>query len=95
MQKLPIVKDLQGNIITPVDLPPPETVRWTANRKAIVVRAVRAGLMPLQEVLNRYHMTEKELLIWEQGLKDDGEVGLKVTHFQRRRRARKAVPVDK
>ena len=89
MQKLPIVRDLQGIVITPVDLPPPNTVRWTANRKAIVVRAVRGGLVPMQEVLDRYHMTEKEFVIWERGLQDDGDVGLKVTHFQKRRLARK------
>lgn len=89
MQKLPIVRDLQGNVITPVDLPPSDTKRWVANRKAIVVRAVRGGLISLEEALNRYGMKEREFLIWEQGLKDDGQVGLKVTHYQRRRKARK------
>jgi len=88
-KSLPIVRDLQGNVITPVDLPSPATVRWTPNKKAIVVRAVRGGLVPLQEALDRYGMREREFLIWEHGLKDDGVVGLKVTHFQRRRRAKK------
>lgn len=85
---LPVVRDLQGNIIAPYNLPPPNTVHWTANRKAIVVRAVRGNLVPLEEVLDRYHMTEREFLIWEHGLKDDGSTGLKVTHYQKRRRAR-------
>jgi hypothetical protein len=88
--KRPVIKDLQGNVITLPDLPSPDTVRWTANRKATVVRAVRGGLVPLQEMLDRYHMTEKEFLIWEHGLQDDGATGLKVTHFQKRRLARKA-----
>ena len=50
--KRPVIKDLQGNVITLPDLPPPNTVRWTANRKATVVRAVRGGLVPLQEMLD-------------------------------------------
>lgn len=87
-EKLLVVRDLQGNIIAPYDLPPAGTVRWTPNRKAIVVRAVRGGLVSIQEILDRYHMTEREFLIWESGLKDDGITGLKVTHFQRRRRAK-------
>ena len=88
MQKAPVIMDLQGNVIAPYDLPVPSNVHWTPNRKAIIVRAVRGGMFTLEELLNRYHMTEKEFLIWEQGLKDDGERGLKVTHFQRRRRAK-------
>jgi hypothetical protein len=31
------------------DLPPPETRRWVARRKAQVVAAVRAGLLTLEE----------------------------------------------
>lgn len=89
-----IVRDLRGEIIAPYDLPPPDTVRWTPNKKAIVVRWVRAGNMPLQEMLDRYHMTEKEFLIWEDGLKDDGAVGLKTTHYQSRRRAKKEPPPE-
>ena len=89
MQKLPTTRDLRGNVITFMDLPSPETVRWTANKKFIVVRAVRGNLISLEDALKRYHMTEREFLIWEQGLKDDGVTGLMVTRFQRRRRAKK------
>jgi len=89
MQKLPTIRDLRGNVVTPIDLPPPETVRWTPNKKFIVVRAVRGNLISLEDALKRYRMTENEFLIWEQGLKDDGVVGLQSTFFQRRRRAKK------
>lgn len=85
---LPVVRDLQGNIITPHDLPPPDTVRWTPNRKAIVVRAVRGKLMPLQAILDRYSMTEGEFRLWEKGLKNGGATGLHVSFFQNQRRAR-------
>ena len=91
-QPLPTVRDLRGNVITPNDLPSPTTVRWTFNKKAIVVCAVRGGLVTLEHVLDRFHMTEKEFSIWEEGLKNDGSQGLKVTHFQRRRRAKRAGP---
>jgi hypothetical protein len=86
---LPVIRDLQGNVITPVDLPDPATVRWTPNKKCIVVRAVRGGLITIEEVLSRYGMREREFLIWEKGLKEDGISGLKVTHYQRRRKAKK------
>lgn len=89
IRPLPVIYDLKGNVITPVDLPDPATIRWTPHKKAIVVRVVRGGLVTLEEVLDRYGMKEREFLIWEQGLKDDGQVGLKVTHYQRRRKARK------
>ena len=92
---LPIVRDLQGNVITPVDLPSPTTVRWTPNKKCIVVRAVRGGLATLESILDRYNMTEREFLIWEQGLKDDGITGLKVTHYQDRRLAKRWAALTK
>lgn len=84
--RLPTTRDLRGNVITVQDLPPGDTKRWTPNKKAIVVRAVRNGLLPLEAVLERYHMTEKEFLMWEQGLKSSGVDGLKVTHYQSRRK---------
>jgi len=89
MPKLPIIRDLRGDVITPIDLPPPDTIRWTPNKKYIVVCAVRGGLISLEDALKRYHMEEKELSIWEKGFKDDGVTGLKSTHFQRRRQAKK------
>ncbi|MEK7068254.1 MAG: DUF1153 domain-containing protein [Patescibacteria group bacterium] len=82
---LPTVQDLRGNVITPQDLPPPDTIRWTPNKKAIVIRAGRGGLVGLEEVLERYHMTEREFHLWEDGFNDHGEVGLRVTQYQRRR----------
>ncbi|HVX90938.1 MAG TPA: DUF1153 domain-containing protein [Candidatus Paceibacterota bacterium] len=83
-QKLPTARDLNGNVITVADLPKPNTRRWTANRKAIVISAVRNGVITLEQVLARYSMTEREFRIWEQGFKSDGATGLKVTHYQRR-----------
>jgi len=42
-----------GTILTMETLPPPDTRRWVARRKAEVVTAVRAGLMTLKEAIAR------------------------------------------
>jgi hypothetical protein len=36
---------------TPVNLPPPDTKRWVARRKAMIVNAVHSGAMSLEEVI--------------------------------------------
>jgi hypothetical protein len=33
-----------------VDLPPPDTKRWVTRRKAVIVSAVRTGVISLEEV---------------------------------------------
>ena len=43
-----------GKILTLDDLPPPNTQRWVARRKAEVVAAVRAGLLSLEDACRRY-----------------------------------------
>ena len=39
------------------DLPPPNTKRWVARRKAAVVAAVRSGRITMDEALRRYQLT--------------------------------------
>ena len=85
MTKLPTTTDLHGNVITSNDLPPPNTTRWTANKKAIMVRAVVNDLVTLDEVLERYSMTEREFKFWVEGLAKYGKTGLKITYFQKRK----------
>lgn len=85
-EKLPVTRDLQDNVITVHDLPSPDTVRWTINKKAIVVRAVTHRLVSLEVVLARYHMTEGEFNAWKSGLASDGPQGLKSTKRQELRR---------
>jgi hypothetical protein len=74
-----------GTILTRADLPPPETRRWVASRKALVVRAVGAGLLPLKEALERYSLSEEEFAFWQAAVEKHGEKGLKVTAIQRYR----------
>jgi hypothetical protein len=50
------------------DLPPPETRRWVARRKAQVVAAVRAGVLSLEEACQRYTLSAEEFASWEQAM---------------------------
>ena len=38
------------------DLPPLDTKRWVTRRKAMIVNAVRAGEISLEEVCRRYEL---------------------------------------
>jgi uncharacterized protein DUF1153 len=47
------------------ELPPPNTIRWVARRKAAVVVAVRAGKITLEEACSYYQLSKEELLGWQ------------------------------
>ncbi|MER5172627.1 DUF1153 domain-containing protein [Thioclava sp. GXIMD2076] len=72
-----------GTILTRADLPPAETRRWVASRKAIIVNAVSHGLITRNEVLERYDLSDEELDIWTQAVQKHGLAGLKVTAIQK------------
>ena len=63
-------------------LPPADTERWVARRKAQVVAAVQAGLLTLDEALSRYKLTLEEFTGWQRALYRHGLRGLQVTHLQ-------------
>ena len=63
-------------------LPPPDTKRWVARRKAAVVTAVRSGAISLEEACRRYHLSEEEFLAWERGIDKHGVAGLRTTRLQ-------------
>lgn len=56
-----------GSIMTRADLPPVETRRWVASRKAAVVKAVRFGLLSEKQALDRYGLSSEELSEWMRG----------------------------
>jgi len=72
-----------GTILTRADLPPKDTRRWVASRKAVVVQAVAYGLIPLADVLERYDLSEEEFLLWSTAVEKHGVAGLKVTAIQK------------
>jgi len=74
-----------GSILTRADLPPAETRRWVASRKAVVVKAVIYGLLPLAEALERYALSEEEFALWREAVERHGEKALKVTAIQKYR----------
>lgn len=74
-----------GTVLTRADLPPADTRRWVASRKAMVVHAVNHGLIPLREALERYGLSEEEFALWKSAVENHGEGALKVTTIQRYR----------
>jgi Protein of unknown function (DUF1153) len=74
-----------GSILSRADLPPADTRRWVASRKAVVVRAVVYGLLSEKEALERYALSEEEFALWRSAVTKHGEDGLKVTAIQKYR----------
>jgi hypothetical protein len=74
-----------GTILSRADLPPADTRRWVARRKAVVVRAVEYGLIGREEALERYGLTEEEFLLWETAVRSHGVAALRVTKLQQYR----------
>lgn len=74
-----------GTVLTRADLPPENTRRWVARRKAVVVQAVTCGLLSLEEALERYDLSEEEFELWRAAVAEHGIAGLKVTTLQKYR----------
>lgn len=72
-----------GTILTRADLPPADTYRWVASRKAIVVKAVKFGLISQTDVLARYALSEEEFALWVNAVEKHGEKALRVTAIQK------------
>jgi hypothetical protein len=65
-----------------LDLPPADTKRWVTRRKAVIVNAVRAGVISLEEVCRRYELSVEEFLAWQRAIYAHGVPGLRVTRLQ-------------
>ena len=74
-----------GSILTRAGLPPPDTRRWVASRKSMVVKAVAFGLIPQTEALKTYGLSEEEFLSWKKAIQNHGEAALKATSVQKYR----------
>lgn len=74
-----------GSVLSRADLPPPETRRWVASRKAVVVKAVMHGLITQSEAMERYALSEEEFALWRAAVEHHGEKALRVTTIQKYR----------
>ena len=67
------------------DLPPANTRRWVARRKAAVVAAVQSGKINIEEACRRYELTEEEFGSWQRAYHAHGVAGLRATRVQQYR----------
>lgn len=79
------VKLPDGTSMTRADLPKPDTRRWVASRKALVVRAVACGLLSREEAMRTYALSDDELSEWEGAVRTHGEGALRATALQKYR----------
>jgi hypothetical protein len=63
-------------------LPPSDTKRWVVRRKAVVVSAVRRGIISLEEACRRYQLSVEEFRAWQRAIEAHGVAGLRVTRLQ-------------
>ena len=68
-----------GTVMTRADLPPPDTQRWVASRKLLVVRGVAHGLITQAEAQQMYQLSDDEFSEWLEAVSRHGAAGLKVT----------------
>ena len=71
-----------GNIMTRSDLPPVNTTRWVASRKAAVVKGVAAGLLSNKEACQLYGLSEEEFASWSSAVRTHGIKALKATRLK-------------
>ena len=64
------------------ELPPAPVGRWTVRLKAEIVRAVRGGWVPIDEVCRMYRISADEFVAWERDLDRYGIPGLRTTRYQ-------------
>jgi hypothetical protein len=51
-------------------------------RKAVVVAAVRSGVLSLEEACRRYNLSTEEFIAWQRSIDRLGVPGLRVTRLQ-------------
>ena len=82
-ENIKLYPSLGGEIASSaIELPPPDTKRWVTRRKAVVVNAVRCGVISLEEVCRRYELSVEEFLAWQRAIETHGVPGLRVTRLQ-------------
>jgi transposase-like protein len=78
-----------------IELPPLNTRRWVARRKAAVVAAVSSGMISVEEACRHYQMSEEEFFAWRRAFENYGILGLRAGCVQQPRGSRPSRPVAK
>lgn len=73
------VKLPNGKFMTVADLPPKDTKRWVASRKAAVVKGVAYGLISKTQACREYSVSNEEFESWCQAIAVVGEEALRTT----------------
>lgn len=83
MNQLSFFSLIDASIDT-IELPPPETTHWVAQRKLAVIEGIRRNLISREKALSVYHLSEGELQEWETAFIQDGKAGLRITKRRKR-----------
>lgn len=79
-----------GSVISLADMPPRNTRRWVASRKAMVVRGVMYGLITQENAQKKYGLSSAEFEEWIRAVSEHGEGALKATSLQKYRQPKVA-----
>ncbi len=83
LNKIPAAITVDTTIVLPDGVPPVDTRRWVASRKAAVVRAVQAGRLSIDDACRSYALSTEELEGWISAVLNHGEGALKATCFRK------------
>jgi transposase-like protein len=67
-----------------LDLPIDKPKRWTAQRKAAVIEAIRRKIISVWDACERYELSAEELAQWERNLDRFGVSGLQMKQINRK-----------
>ncbi|MGB0799533.1 MAG: DUF1153 domain-containing protein [Planktomarina sp.] len=79
-----------GSHMSRAELPPVNTTRWVASRKAAVVKAVAAHLISRSDACLMYGISQEELVEWCAAVQSYGEKALRTTALQKYRQPKDA-----
>jgi hypothetical protein len=63
------------------DLSLDKPTRWTAQRKAAVILAIRNNVINIWDACERYDLSAEEIAQWERDLDRYGVAGLQIKHI--------------
>ena len=72
-----------GTVMSRADLPPINTKRWVASRKAAVIKGIASGLISREEACQMYALSAEELESWMLAVRQFGEQALKTTALKK------------